>query len=81
MPEGHAPAFASRTRPGLTDRHGAEIANRCIQTNFGMPLPIVDLEPEQIRKIVQDLDPLLEPAGFVRLPGGKTDVYRIDLAA
>jgi hypothetical protein len=40
----------------------------------------VDLELEQVRTIVRDLDSALEPVGFVRLHGGVSDVYRIDLA-
>jgi Ser/Thr protein kinase RdoA (MazF antagonist) len=41
---------------------------------------MADLEPEQIRRILRDLDDMLEPAGFARLVGGSNDVYRIDLA-
>jgi Ser/Thr protein kinase RdoA (MazF antagonist) len=41
----------------------------------------VDLELEQVRVIVRDLDNTLEPVGFARLHGGGgSDVYRIDLA-
>ena len=40
----------------------------------------VDLELEQVRAIVRDLDSTLDPLGFVRLHGGGSDVYRIDLA-
>jgi len=40
----------------------------------------VDLELEQVRAIVGDLDPALEPVGLVRLHGGVNNVYRIDLA-
>jgi aminoglycoside phosphotransferase (APT) family kinase protein len=40
----------------------------------------VDLKPEQVRRIVRELDAALEPAGHVRVPGGNTAVYRIDLA-
>ena len=40
----------------------------------------VDLELEQVRAIVRDLDSTLEPVGFARLHGGTYDVYRIDLA-
>jgi len=41
----------------------------------------VDLELEQVRAIVRDLDGTLDPVGFARLHGGTSDVYRIDLAA
>jgi Ser/Thr protein kinase RdoA (MazF antagonist) len=41
---------------------------------------MADLELEQIRAIVRDLNDTLEPAGFARLAGGTNDVYRIDLA-
>ena len=41
---------------------------------------IVDLELEQVRTIVRDLDSALELVGFTRLHGGVSDVYRIDLA-
>jgi Ser/Thr protein kinase RdoA (MazF antagonist) len=40
----------------------------------------VDLELEQVRTIVRDLDRTLDPVGFARLHGGTQDVYRIDLA-
>lgn len=40
----------------------------------------VDLDLEQVRAIVRDLDSSLNPAGFARLHGGVNDVYRIDLA-
>ena len=40
----------------------------------------VDLELEQVRAIVRDLDSTLDPVGFTRLYGGVSDVYRIDLA-
>jgi aminoglycoside phosphotransferase (APT) family kinase protein len=42
----------------------------------------VDLELEQVRAIVRDLDSTLDPVGFARLHGssGVSDVYRIDLA-
>jgi len=40
----------------------------------------VDLELEQVRAIVRDLDRTLDPVGFARLHGGTQDVYRIDLA-
>jgi Ser/Thr protein kinase RdoA (MazF antagonist) len=40
----------------------------------------VDLEIEQVRAIVRDLDSTLDPAGFARLHGGVNDVYRLDLA-
>jgi Ser/Thr protein kinase RdoA (MazF antagonist) len=40
----------------------------------------VDLELEQVRAIVRDLDSTLDPIGFARLHGGTSDVYRIDLA-
>lgn len=40
----------------------------------------VDLELEQVRAIVGDLDRMLDPVGFERLRGGVSDVYRIDLA-
>jgi hypothetical protein len=40
----------------------------------------VDLELEQVRAIVRDLDRALEPVGFARLQGGVSDVYRIQLA-
>jgi len=42
----------------------------------------VDLELEQVRAIVRDLDRTLDPVGFARLHGssGVNDVYRIDLA-
>jgi Ser/Thr protein kinase RdoA (MazF antagonist) len=45
-----------------------------------MPRLTVDLELEQIRTIVRDLDGVLDPVGFARLHGGTSDVYRIDLA-
>jgi hypothetical protein len=45
-----------------------------------MPRPTVDLELEQVRAIVRDLDSTLDPVGFARLHGGTSDVYRIDLA-
>jgi Ser/Thr protein kinase RdoA (MazF antagonist) len=41
---------------------------------------IVDLELEQVRAIVRDVDSTLDPVGFARLQGGSNDVYRIDLA-
>lgn len=41
---------------------------------------IVELELEQVRAIVRDLDSALEPVGLARLHGGTCDVYRIDLA-
>ena len=40
----------------------------------------VDLEIEQVRAIVRDLDSALDPVGFARLHGGTSDVYRRDLA-
>jgi aminoglycoside phosphotransferase (APT) family kinase protein len=40
----------------------------------------VDLELEQVRAILHDLDGALTPVGFTRLHGGGSDVYRIDLA-
>ena len=40
----------------------------------------VDLELEQVRAIVRDLDRTLDPVGFARLHGGVSDVYRIELA-
>src|SRR5689334_1912319 len=40
----------------------------------------VDLEFEQARAIVRDLDRALDPVGFTRLHGGSNEVYRIDLA-
>jgi hypothetical protein len=40
----------------------------------------VDLELEQVRAIVRDLDRALEPVGFARLQGGVSDIYRIHLA-
>jgi len=40
----------------------------------------VDLDIEQVRAIVRDLDSALTPASFARLQGGTYDVYRIDLA-
>jgi Ser/Thr protein kinase RdoA (MazF antagonist) len=40
----------------------------------------VDLELEQVRAIVRDLDSALDPVGFARLHGGVSDVYRIDFA-
>src|SRR6187455_869651 len=40
----------------------------------------VDLELEQVRAIVGDLDRALDLVGFVRLHGGVSEVYRIDLA-
>jgi aminoglycoside phosphotransferase (APT) family kinase protein len=40
----------------------------------------VDLELEQVRAIVRDLDSALDPVGFARLHGGVNEVYRIDLA-
>lgn len=41
----------------------------------------VDLEFEQVRAIISDLDGALEPVGFARLHGGVNDVYRIEIAA
>jgi Ser/Thr protein kinase RdoA (MazF antagonist) len=41
---------------------------------------IVELELEQVRAIVRDLDSALEPVGLARLHGGTYDVYRIELA-
>src|SRR5258708_26725890 len=43
---------------------------------------IVDLELEQVRAIVRDLDRTLDPVGFARLHGssGVSAVYRVDLA-
>jgi aminoglycoside phosphotransferase (APT) family kinase protein len=40
-----------------------------------------DLDLEQVRPIVRDLDPSLQPTGVSRLAGGSTEVYRIDVAA
>ena len=40
----------------------------------------VDLEFEQVRGVVRELDRALDPIGFARLHGGTSDVYRIDLA-
>jgi Ser/Thr protein kinase RdoA (MazF antagonist) len=40
----------------------------------------VDLDLEQVRAIVRDLDSTLDPIGFARLHGGTSDVYRIDVA-
>ena len=40
----------------------------------------VDLQREQVRAIVRDLDSTREPVGFARLHGGTSDVYRIDVA-
>jgi Phosphotransferase enzyme family len=40
----------------------------------------VDLELEQVRAIVRDLDSTFDPVGFARLRGGISDVYRVDLA-
>jgi hypothetical protein len=40
----------------------------------------VDLELEQVRVIVRDLDSTLDPVGFARLHGGVSEVYRIELA-
>ena len=45
-----------------------------------MPRLTVDLEFEQIRTIVRDLDGALDLVGFARLHGGTSEVYRIDLA-
>src|SRR5262249_39150270 len=47
-----------------------------------MARPTLDLELEQVRAIVRDLDRRLDPVGFGRLHGssGVSDVYRIDLA-
>jgi aminoglycoside phosphotransferase (APT) family kinase protein len=45
-----------------------------------MPRLTVDLEFEQIRTIVRDLDGTLDLVGFARLHGGTSEVYRIDLA-
>jgi Ser/Thr protein kinase RdoA (MazF antagonist) len=46
-----------------------------------MARPTIDLELEQVRAIVRDLDSTLDPVGFVRLHGScVNDVYRIDLA-
>jgi len=39
-----------------------------------------DLDLDQVRPIVADLDSSLRPAGVSRLAGGSTEVYRIDLA-
>ncbi len=39
-----------------------------------------DLDLEQVRAIVRDLDGSLDPVAFGRLHGGSTEVYRIDLA-
>jgi Ser/Thr protein kinase RdoA (MazF antagonist) len=39
-----------------------------------------DLTLEQVRLIVADFDPSLEATAFMRLHGGSTEVYRIDLA-
>lgn len=39
----------------------------------------VNLELEQIRVIVRDLDRTLDPVGIARLHGGTSEVYRIDL--
>ena len=39
----------------------------------------VNLELEQVREIVRDLDSALDPIGFARLYGGTSEVYRIDL--
>jgi Ser/Thr protein kinase RdoA (MazF antagonist) len=41
---------------------------------------IVDLEFEQVRAIVRDLDRALDVLGFARLHGGVNEVYRIDVA-
>jgi Ser/Thr protein kinase RdoA (MazF antagonist) len=40
----------------------------------------VDLEFEQVRAIVRDLDPALDLVAFTRLYGGTNEVYRLDLA-
>jgi Ser/Thr protein kinase RdoA (MazF antagonist) len=40
----------------------------------------VNLELEQVRSIVRDLDRTLDPIRFARLQGGGSDVYRIDFA-
>jgi Ser/Thr protein kinase RdoA (MazF antagonist) len=49
---------------------------------YAMARPTVDLEFEQVRAIVRDLDSTLDPIGFARLHGssGVSHVYRIDLA-
>jgi aminoglycoside phosphotransferase (APT) family kinase protein len=39
-----------------------------------------DLDLEQVRPIVRDLDPSLRPTDVSRLAGGSTEVYRIGLA-
>jgi aminoglycoside phosphotransferase (APT) family kinase protein len=41
---------------------------------------IFDLDFEQVRAVVRDLDGTLDPVGFARLHGGTSEVYRIDLA-
>jgi Ser/Thr protein kinase RdoA (MazF antagonist) len=41
----------------------------------------VDLELEQVRTIVRDLDSTLDLVRFARLHGGSSEVYRIDLAS
>src|SRR5262245_60553341 len=43
-----------------------------------MARPTVGLELAQIRAILRDLDGALDPAGFARLYGGTSDLYRID---
>ena len=50
------------------------------ERGYGMARIIVDLELEQVRAIVRDLDRTLDPVGFARLRGGTSEVYRIDLA-
>jgi aminoglycoside phosphotransferase (APT) family kinase protein len=47
---------------------------------FWMVRLTVDLDLEQVRAILRDLDGALTPVGFVRLHGGGSDVYRVDLA-
>ncbi|MBV8697563.1 phosphotransferase family protein [Bradyrhizobium sp.] len=45
-----------------------------------MPRLTFDLELDQVRAIVRELDGALDPVRFARLSGGTSDVYRIDLA-
>jgi len=40
----------------------------------------LDLTSEAVQRIVRSLDPSLKAGRFVRLGGGSTEVYRIDVA-
>jgi hypothetical protein len=58
--------------------HGSQLI--CQEWGSAMAHLTVDLELEQVRAIVRDLDSTLDPVRFARLHGGVSDVYRIDLA-